>query len=226
MPKQTTSKKVVTSKGGRKISTPVGLLFIAVGALFLTIAGTFAYTQYKERDLQAKAAKWKTITPNSIQRDGGDGVKFVGCREYQDIGPDAQQGKLVKVTILASKPKDLSNKGKPASAGFGVLNAKRNQGVGISSNIWWNNELASVSLGNIQVGDKLYVTAESDKSVARPSDTDFDSYESQSNPQLKRIYHTIFIKKPSDYKTEKEYKNALKAFNQKLISVAQLPNCN
>lgn len=226
MPKQTTSKKVVTSKGGRKISTPVGLLFIAVGALFLTIAGTFAYTQYKERDLQAKAAKWKTITPNSIQRDGGDGVKFVGCREYQDIGPDAQQGKLVTVTILASKPKDLSNKGKPASAGFGVLNAKRNQGVGKSSNIWWNNELASISLGNIQVGDKLYVTVESDKSVSRSSDTGFDEYELRSNQKIKRIYHTIFLKEPSDYNTAKQYNKALKAYNQKIISVAQLPNCN
>ncbi len=183
MPKQTTTKKkIVSSKSSRKISTPVGFLFILIGALFLTIAGTYGYTKYKERDLQAKAGRWKSITPFGAVRNNGDGVKYVACREYNDIGPDTQQGKRIKVTILASKPKGLKGESsnKPAPAGMGVsvyrqASPKTYQGGKYAkvnaiwesntaaataykknglSITWWNDELTTYQVQAL-TGDKI-----------------------------------------------------------------------
>lgn len=61
MPKQTTNKKVVASKSGRKISTPIGVLLIAVSAILLAIVGTYGYSKYKESSLRAKAANWTKL---------------------------------------------------------------------------------------------------------------------------------------------------------------------
>ena len=235
MPKQTTNKKVVASKSGRKISTPVGLLFIAVGALLLTIAGTFAYTQYKERDLQAKAARWKEIKPFSIERNGGDGVKFVGCREYTDIGPDSQQNKNVRVTVLASKPKNLKYSGKNSNFSDGqprlyLLKKTTNGASGVLPYKWWNNELAVAQLSDLKVGDKLVVYVQSDASLTGFYDRDnFDTkdpYAAKIGSQVKRIYYAYYTEFQSNNKDKKQQQIKEKTFNKNLISVAQLPNCN
>jgi hypothetical protein len=256
MPKQTkttSKKKIVTSKGSRRISTPVGVFFALGIGLLLAVAGTYGYTKYKERDLQAKAAKWKSVTPYSVQRNGGDGVKFVACREYLDIGPDTQQSKRVKVHVLASKPKTL--KGVPkdqygAYMGIQVYKSNTGQWFGTSTtglkdrtiwnapvghkinNVWWNNELSygtTDSNQDVRVGDKIAPYVSSEKSLQSwPYETRAEAFKDFPNA------NQAYINSPSPFasasstkgKDLKTYNKEVKDWANKSISVAQLPNCN
>jgi hypothetical protein len=230
MPKQTrkSRKKVVASKSGRRISTPVGILIVLVAGLFLAVAGTYGYTKYKERDLQAKAAKWKQIVPPSIQRNGGDGIKFVGCRQYTEFGPDNQQNKKIAVTILASKPKSLKNNNPNYKDPLVFVNRYKedpSQGdLGKTAYKWWNDELAQVRLEGLKVNDSLVIHVWSDlgAGIAGSSQLNFD--DPNVKPSDRIIYH---ISGPTRnfYKSDKAYQNAVKAFKKKTISVAQLPSC-
>jgi hypothetical protein len=260
MPKQTKTsqkKKVVSSKtNGRRVSTPLGILIVLLAGLFLAVAGTYGYTKLKERDLQAKANRWKSIVPFAATRNNGDGVKYVACREYIDIGPDAQQGKRIKVSVLASKPKTLKGDFYTNMAGFGVsvyrqANPKTYQGGkyakvtaiwernnaaetaykknGLATS-WWNGELTSFQVQAL-AGDKIVPTVYSQKgnSTTYVAGVNAFSYPLIKNSSFDRIIYT-----PSavgDYalksaSTLKSYNDSIKNWQKQAISVTQLPNCN
>jgi hypothetical protein len=236
MPKQantTQKKKVVSSKSsGRRISTPVGILFVLAAGLFLAVVGTYGYTKYKERDLQAKAAKWKSFTPMSKIIDGGDGVKFVGCKEYTTIGPDAQTGKKMKVTILASKPKTLQFK----TDSQGNVNKKPQLYVdnitekelsnsyvsygGPFVSSWWGDEVAAYTLNNVGQGDEILSYIISDESRVLSYTPGLRTLPAG----VKRMYFAQPDK--NSFKTPKEYTSALKTWKKQTISATQIPNCN
>lgn len=231
MPKQTKSKKIVSSKGSRKFSTPVGVLFAVGIGLVLAVAGTYGYTKYKERDLQAKANRWKTFAPFSKVMGAGDGVKFVGCKEYTTIGPDQQTGKKMKVNILASKPKTLmfntNTQGKNKQPQFYVENftpQELSQAFvptgGAFSVSWWGGELAAFSLNNVTQGDEIMAYVVSDAGIA----ASFGSSSLLETDATKRVYHSPPHK--NTFKTDKEYTNAMKTWKKQTISATQLPNCN
>lgn len=110
MPKQATNKKVVSSKSTSKISTPLGVLLALGVGLLLAVVGTFAYSKYQERSLQAKASSYTTL-PSFYN----SGIKVAACKKptssawHYDITVIATKDASTKMTKkLWGYPADAS----------------------------------------------------------------------------------------------------------------------
>lgn len=111
MPKQTSNKKVVSSKSSKKISTPLGILIVIGVGLLLAVVGTFGYSKYKESNLQAKAAGY-TALPSFYN----SGIKIAACKKptssswHYDITVIATKDASTKMTKkLRGFPSDQSS---------------------------------------------------------------------------------------------------------------------
>jgi len=248
MPNQTSNKKIVASKGGRKISTPVGLLFVAVIGLLLAFIGTYSYTKYKERDLKAKAAGWTAISNAATTKNN---IQIRACKNYSPIGNDAA-AKPGSVTLVISKPKGAKPnvtvnlyKNYPIKGGVVagqtiketisskvVSNWKPIKSVSTSTiRSWWGDEVAAVKLDspvetitNAKVGLE-FTNSTTGKKVTPP----YVQSETSGSTTYVRHYYNGYDAAASNgvITTDKAYSAAYRHWvNNYSISVPKITNCN
>ena len=170
------------------------LLTLFVGVV--SSVSIFVYTQFKERDLLAKAAAYQKVDIRSNPRSSA-GVTFHACK--------AVSGDNIKVTILATKPSSVAYATATVQT-FKKVNGAQTKSAELNGRNWWGGEVLAMQLTlSKSKGDEMMFLAKSRQGTSRPIYT--------AQPTQKQ------------FKTKEAYQAALREFQAATISPASFTDC-
>lgn len=170
------------------------LVFFTGAVSFVSIA---VYSEYKQRDLVAKAASYSKIDIKSDSKSSA-GITFSACKVLS--------GDTYTVTVLATKPVSVS-KATVWMKTFKKSGSTQAFASQIKSSSWWGNEVlaAQIKLSKSK-GDEMMFTAQSSAGTSAPA------YQSQPDPKK--------------FRSKGAYDAALRIFQAATISPATFIDCN
>lgn len=160
---QSKNKRRFFVGGGRRFSDLQlwqKLLIVILMAGIVSVTSIFVYSKSKEFGLIAKAASYTKVDIRSNPRSSA-GVSFHACK--------ALKGDTYTVTIIATKPKNVSN-----AIAYVKTYKKRGSSQYYSTRSegrsWWGNEVTAMQVKlSKSAGDELIFTAKSSSGKSAPS---------------------------------------------------------
>jgi len=241
MPKQTNAKKkVVASKGGRTISTPLGILIVLGAGLLLAVIGTFGYSKYQESNLKAKAGSY-TALPGF----NNSGITVSACKK------PGQSASSYKVTVIATKApetrltkklRDFPNETSQNPV-YGVYLAQKAPLYdefklfqyqwtrhddffykSKSETPWWGGVVNAREYGNVPVGAKIAAQGASDQGGLQLYDNDLYLI---NRDKIYAPNFSDYWSKGGNFTVESaNWLKVVKAWEARTVNVADLANCS